>query len=131
MPAAGLAGAEGEPEERERRVLVRAASVAVLAVHDPGLVRVQSQPDLDHPVLDRRPYRLRLLLADAMHDRVVGVALERDARETLGHPRVERVVHEQVCQHRRDYAPNAMDNFCFDVNLGYRRLERPRRPGKS
>jgi hypothetical protein len=24
-------------------------------------------------------------------------------------------------------APNAMGNFCFDVMLGYRRLERPRR----
>jgi hypothetical protein len=28
---------------------------------------------------------------------------------------------------RRCHAPNAMDNFCFDVTLGYRRLERPRR----
>jgi hypothetical protein len=26
-----------------------------------------------------------------------------------------------------DHAPNAIDNFCFDVTLGYRRLERPRR----
>lgn len=26
------------------------------------------------------------------------------------------------------HAPNAMDNFCFDVTLGYRRLELPRRP---
>lgn len=25
------------------------------------------------------------------------------------------------------HAPNAMGNFCFDVTLGYRRLERPRR----
>ena len=28
---------------------------------------------------------------------------------------------------RRDHAPNAIDNFCFDVTLSYRRLERPRR----
>ena len=27
----------------------------------------------------------------------------------------------------RDHAPNTMDNFCFDVTLSYRRLERPRR----
>jgi len=26
-----------------------------------------------------------------------------------------------------DHASNAMDNFCFEVTLGYRRLERPRR----
>jgi hypothetical protein len=25
------------------------------------------------------------------------------------------------------HAPNAMGNFCFDVTLSYRRLERPRR----
>ena len=25
------------------------------------------------------------------------------------------------------HAPNAIDNFCFDVTLSYRRLERPRR----
>ena len=25
------------------------------------------------------------------------------------------------------YAPNAMGNFCFEVTLSYRRLERPRR----
>ena len=25
------------------------------------------------------------------------------------------------------HAANAMDNFCFDVTLSYRRLERPRR----
>jgi len=28
---------------------------------------------------------------------------------------------------RGDHAPNAIDNFCFDVTLSYRRLERPRR----
>jgi RNA-directed DNA polymerase len=28
---------------------------------------------------------------------------------------------------RDTHAPNAIDNFCFDVTLGYRRLERPRR----
>jgi hypothetical protein len=28
-----------------------------------------------------------------------------------------------------DYAPNALGNFCFDVTLSYRRLERPRRVG--
>jgi hypothetical protein len=26
-----------------------------------------------------------------------------------------------------EYAPNALGNFCFDITLSYRRLERPRR----
>ena len=44
------------------------------------------------------------------------------------------VRHYQERQWRRSrnagtygHAPNAMDNFCFDITLSYRRLERPRR----
>ena len=29
------------------------------------------------------------------------------------------------------HAPNASGNFCFEVTLGYRRCERPRRAGGS
>jgi hypothetical protein len=36
---------------------------------------------------------------------------------------VQRHVHQQ----RADHAPNAVGNFCFEVTLGYRRLELPRR----
>ena len=32
-----------------------------------------------------------------------------------------------VLTYREHHAPNAVDNFCFDVTLSYRRLERPRR----
>jgi len=35
---------------------------------------------------------------------------------------VQRHVHEQ----RADHAPNAKGNFCFEVTLGYRRVERGR-----
>jgi hypothetical protein len=39
------------------------------------------------------------------------------------------VEHAQrdVRQQRGQHAPNALGNFCFDVTLSYRRLERPRR----
>ena len=37
-------------QEGERGVLVRATPVAVLADHDPGLVRVQFQADPAHPL---------------------------------------------------------------------------------
>jgi hypothetical protein len=36
-------------------------------------------------------------------------------------------MQDHVHQDGADHAPNAIDNFCFDVTLGYRRLERPRR----
>jgi hypothetical protein len=31
----------------------------------------------------------------------------------------------QVAEQGRGHAPNAMGNFCFEVTLNYRRLERP------
>jgi hypothetical protein len=37
-----------------------------------------------------------------MHDGIVGIALKRAARKVRSHPRIERVVHEQVRQDRRD-----------------------------
>src|SRR5437660_8421741 len=86
--AAGRAGGEGEPQERERRVLMRAAPVAVLAVDDPGLGRVQPQPDLFHPLPERRQHLAGLALGDAVHDRVVGVPLELDAGIVPGEPGV-------------------------------------------
>src|SRR3954452_15962426 len=48
---------------------------------------------------------LGLAPALAVHDTIVGVALEWAAREIPGHPRVERVVHVQVRQDRRDRRP--------------------------
>jgi hypothetical protein len=38
---------------------------------------------------------------------------------------MKRHVHHQ----RADHAANEVGNFCFDVTLGYRRLEKPRRAG--
>jgi hypothetical protein len=34
-------------------------------------------------------------------------------------------VQVDVAEQRGDHAPNAMGNFCFEVTLNYRRLERP------
>jgi hypothetical protein len=39
-----------------------------------------------------------------VHDTIVGVALERAVRELPSHPRIERVVHEQIRQDRRNWA---------------------------
>ena len=91
---------EPEPQEVELDVLMLASPVVVLAVHDPGLLRVQGQPDLAHPFPDRREHMPCLAFADAVHHHVVHVAFERDGRERPGHPRIERVVEEQVRQDR-------------------------------
>lgn len=98
----GCAGPERVPQEREGRVLPGATPAAVLAVHNPGLVGMQPQPDLGHPVPDRPAHILRLAFADAVHHAVVGVAFEWYGREHPGHPCVERVMQKQVRQHGRN-----------------------------
>lgn len=40
-----------------------------------------------------------------MHHRIIGIALELHVRELSNQEHAERVVHEQVCQHRRDRGP--------------------------
>jgi len=79
---------EGVPEEAERGVLVLFPAPTVLAVDDPRLLRVKREPDLAHPLGDPAQHVLRLAARGAVHDRVVGVALEWAAREVPGHPRM-------------------------------------------
>jgi hypothetical protein len=69
-----------------------------VAVHDPGLVRVQRQPDLGHPFRDRREHAVCLAFANAVHDHIIDVAFEPDVGELPSHPSIERVVQEQVGQ---------------------------------
>ena len=88
--------AKREPKERKRRLLSTAAPISVLAVHDFGFIGMQPQPDLDHPVCDRSPHLLSLLLANTMHDRIISKAFERDIRKVPGHPRIKRVMQKQV-----------------------------------
>src|SRR3984957_6062936 len=67
------------------------------------------------PPGDGGPQLTGLVLTLAVSGNIVRVALKRAARELPAHPRAERVVHEQVSQQRRDHAPNATGNFCFEV----------------
>ena len=99
-PAFGQPRPEFVAQEHERRDLMIVAPVDVLAVDDARLVRMQLQPDLFQPTRDRIPHLAGLLLAVAVHHRIVAVAFERDGREFPHHPCVERVVHEQVRQQR-------------------------------
>src|SRR3954453_1125582 len=48
---------------------------------------------------------MRLCLALAMTDRVVGISLEWDVRVFPSHPTVEDIVKKQICQHGTYYCP--------------------------
>jgi hypothetical protein len=63
------------------------------------------------------------------HRRAVGPAVHLPVAESAGADarRDHRAEGERNPAGFPDHAPNAIDNFCFDVTLSYRRLERPRR----
>ena len=81
-------------------MVIRATPPTVLAVHDLCFVGVQPQPDLLHPLSESRQHHAGFGFAFAVHHRIIYVAFEGDTRELPGHPRVERVVQEQIGQHR-------------------------------
>src|SRR3954451_18886526 len=118
---------EGVPEEGKGGVLVLRPAPTVLAVHDPRLLRVKPKPDLAHPRGDPGKHILGLPPALAVHDSIVGIALTRAAREVPGHPRVERVMHEQVRQDRRDRRP-LRSSLAALLKGAVRVLERGRKP---
>src|SRR5439155_20382489 len=76
VPVLGQPGPELIPQERERRGLMIAAPVGILAVHDPGFIRMQFQADLREAASDSIPHLAGLLLAGTMHHRVIAVPLE-------------------------------------------------------
>jgi SOS-response transcriptional repressor LexA len=52
----------------------------------------------------------------------------REIGDAAGLASTSSVSHQlSVLAERGSHAPNALGNFCFDVTLGYRRLEKPRR----
>jgi hypothetical protein len=59
-----------------------ASPVAGLALNNSGLVRVKFQPDLDHPLADRVPQHFSLLLARAVHHRIIQIPFEPGGRRS-------------------------------------------------
>ena len=55
-PVLSQPGAERVAQERERRDLMIATPVGVLAINDPGLIWVQFQADLRQPRCEGIPY---------------------------------------------------------------------------
>lgn len=84
---------------------------------------MEFQTDLHQPLSESVPHLAGLPLTATVDYRIVAVPLEGDLRELPRQPYIERVMQIQIRQYGRTHAPNAMGNFCFEVTLGYRRLE--------
>src|ERR1700751_4642327 len=93
-----LSGSKLEAEKVKVDVGKVAAPVDILTVDDLCLLRMQHQLAVRQAVGNRAPECPRLLGALAMTNDVVRVPLEQDVRKVPRHPRVERVMQDEVCQ---------------------------------
>jgi hypothetical protein len=126
-----------KPQKIERLRLTLTTVGAVVGgeppeLDQPRLIRVQLQPKLRHTPtkIDKEPLRIRPVLEAA--DKIIREAHDDHLTASVMPPppigpQIKNVVQVHISQQRRNYAPNAMGNFEFDVTLSYRRLERPRR----
>ena len=101
-PATGQAAPEGIAEEVEAGVPGVSPAVRVLAVHDLRLHGVQLKAQGPEPLGDGDPQHPGLVLSVAVRNNIIRVTLERAARELPVHPHVERIMHEQISQQRRN-----------------------------
>ena len=87
----------------ERRHRIRPATLAVLAVDNLGLLRMQFQATLsESPSQDITDFA-SLLLRMTMEQSVIRVATPRNRGEIPGHPGIKHVVQEQIAQQRTDH----------------------------
>src|SRR3954467_13158939 len=104
-------GPKGVAQKIELHFWISVLPVGILAVHDPGLLRMQFQVAFRKPLPQHIQQLTSLLLTVAMDDRIVCIALEWTRRKLPLHPRIERVVKEKIRQHRADHSPYTNGNL--------------------
>ena len=100
--ATGQAAPEGVAEKVEAGVLRLVTALRVFAVQVLRLVGVQFKAQGPEPLSEVGAELLGLLLGVAVDDHIIRVALEGTAGVFAVHPSVERIVHEEVREQRRD-----------------------------
>ena len=111
-------------EKVELLVRVVFAPVIILTVDDFRLLGMKRQSAFGEPPLKRCAQRPRVLFIAAVADRIIGIALEGDARMVPTHPHVERVMEKEIRQEGTDHSLNAKGNFCLRLSWSSRRLVR-------
>ena len=108
-----------EPQEIE-------TATGLPQVHQGGLGRRQGQAHAGQDVLQGGAGLLGSLPGRAQDDQVIRIADENPQAPVLLLPGTVQAVEHHVSHQGADHAPNARGNFCFEVTLGYRRVERGR-----
>ncbi len=71
-------------------------AVSILAVDHFGLLWMKHQPTFGKPPIQGLPQHQGLTLAATVTNGIVSIPFERHARKPSSHPRIERVMQEQV-----------------------------------
>lgn len=100
------------PQEAESALGITASPVSILAADDSRLLPVELKATLREAGVKRPVEQTRLGRTHAVADDIVGVALEGDVRVMFGHPAIERIVQEEICQERTDHRPPAGSLDC-------------------
>src|SRR5262245_10142026 len=123
-PRLGLAAGAGQEARKEfSRAILRPArpkrkaeegklhrgivapAIAVLAVDNPRLVRMQLQPALPQASGESLLHLLGLPLRAAMHDPIIRIARKRARRQLPSQPAIQGIVQEELQQQRSEDTP--------------------------
>src|SRR3954452_7131450 len=97
-PSARQPRPERIAEEVELLVGIVATSVIILAIDDFRLLGMKCQSTFSKPFLKRDAQGRSLFLTATVTDRIVGIALEGNARMVPVHPHIERVMQKKICK---------------------------------
>jgi len=100
LSIASAARLEGVAKEVERDVFAFLSPFIILAVDDPGFLRVELQTAFRKTFSDRLHHGSSLAFSSAMDYRIVSVSFETQTREGPLHPAIECIVQNQICESR-------------------------------
>jgi len=87
---------EGKPQEVELDVGISPPAPCILAVDDPGLLRMEFQPAFGQPLLDALPDVSCLPLRLAMHHDIICITLKGLPWMVSPHTFVERIMQKEI-----------------------------------
>ena len=95
---------EAISEEVELRNRMLAFAPSILAVDDPGFVRMHFQLAFSEPGCKLCLYGYGFSFCSAVYQSVICIPTPREVWVLSCHPRIKRVVQKKICQHRTDNA---------------------------
>jgi hypothetical protein len=98
LPVSGPSRTESVPQKVKADSRILSRTMAILAVNDSGLVRMNFQSTLAEAFRDASHHVFRLMPASAMQQSIIGITTKWNPRQLTSYPCIKRVVQEQIGQ---------------------------------